>query len=216
MQEGTLIELLLILIALFIIFLPFLIYHCIKAKNGRENLKTMSEILHSTIDSNTLKTKKFVTGYYRDKNVKFEVEFFRLVPQAKLTMYPSYIPQNRREMHSRSSVPRITEDTYWDYEKVIFLFDPEAGLTEKKILTREEMFTILDKMVVGALAIEKALPFYDDEGKEWKIKIAILTVLFPIVGILIVLFSKRFTKKESTILIAYTIFWIFIVFRPLH
>ncbi len=213
MQENPT-ELISILLPVLIIFLPFWIYHCIKAKNGKENLRKMSEILNNPIESNALKTTKTVKGLYGDRKVEFEVRFFHCVPKTRFSMLPSHVPQNCSKKHTRSSAPCLTEDTYWDYEKVHFLFEPKEGLTEQKILSREEMYIILDKLAEGAQAIEKALPLKDDD-KERKIKIAILTALCPFIGIFFVLFSKKFTLTESIISVVYTLFWILIIFRPL-
>lgn len=213
MQEN-LVELISIVLPVLIIFLPFWIYHWRKSKTGQENLRRMSEILSNPIESNALKTTKSVKGLYGDRTVEFEVRFFHCEPKTRFSMLPSHVPQNCSKKHTRSSVPYLTEHTYWDYEKVHFLFDPKEGLTEKKVLSKEEMVIILDKLAEGARAIEKALPLKDD-NEEWKIKIAILTVLCPLIGMFFVLFSKKFTVKESIIFAIYTLGWILIVFRPL-
>ena len=213
MESNSIVEIASMLIPILLMAIPFVVYHNIKSKNAQGNLITISKILNSNIEINAIKTKKFVNGHYKDKKVELKLKFLQLAPKTEIYMIPSYVPQSRSKRTSRYTMAFVTKYICWDSEKIMFLFDPKEGLSEKKKLTRQQMYIVLDKLVEGAQVIEKELPYYDEDAKELKISIAIVTALIPVVSIYYVLFFDIFSKKERIICIIYTIFWLSI-FTP--
>lgn len=155
-------ELISILIPIFLIIGGFIIFRKRRTKRLYHNLKQIANILNKKINSSSLGGKKFVEGYYKDRKVRFKVDFSNKIPVAEISIVPNYIPPNCKKSDSHVFYPNPTENTAWHYdkEKIFFLFLPGKSFSYNKTLSKNEFLEILEKLTNAAEVIENNSSFY--------------------------------------------------------